>query len=259
MRGSRLARGAVTVPLVLLAAACGSTTTGGTATGTTAASPSSVAPSSVGAAVTATSAAPTSVAPTLADGRVACDWAPSTGDSGDRKPGLPPADATTKGIATVTMKTNQGTIVFTMDRAKTPCTAASFTWLASKKYFDDTPCPRVTDPGQGLGILQCGDPAGDGSGGPGYTIPDEALTGATYPAGELAMANTGSAHSGGSQFFLLFEATTELTPTYTPFGTITQGLDVVSKIAKAGNDGSNPAGGGKPTLATTIQSFTVTG
>ena len=58
-------------------------------------------------------------------------------------------------------------------------------------------------------MLQCGDPTGTGSGGPGYTIPDENLSrqaaGATYPAGTVAMANTGQAHSGGSQFFLVYK------------------------------------------------------
>jgi peptidyl-prolyl cis-trans isomerase B (cyclophilin B) len=234
-------------PVLLLAAACGSSSTGGTASAGTPAT------------ATATAAAPaTSAAASAPAGEVACDWEPAASDGGTRKPGLPPADAPDTGTATVTMKTNLGDIVFTMNRAKTPCTAASFTWLASKKFFDSTPCPRVTDPGQGLSILQCGDPAGDGTGGPGYTIPDENLTGATYPAGEVAMANSGSAHTGGSQFFLIYEDS-QLGPTYTPFGTVTQGLDILTAIGKAGNDGSNPAGGGKPAKAVTITSFTVSG
>ncbi|MDQ7992887.1 MAG: peptidylprolyl isomerase, partial [Propionicimonas sp.] len=117
-------------------------------------------------------------------------------------------------------------------------------------------CHRVTD--EGIFVLQCGDPSGSGSGGPGYTVPDEfeAITG--YPAGTLAMANTGQADSGGSQFFIVYDET-PLPAQYTVFGSIDQaGIDLVAGIAAGGNDGSfGAAGGGKPLLPAEIESITV--
>ena len=156
---------------------------------------------------------------------------------------------------TATIVTNCGTIVAALDAAKAPHTVNSFAFLASKHYFDNTPCPRIVT--SGIFVLQCGDPKGDGTGGPGYTIPDENLNGATYPAGTLAMANTGQPHTGGSQFFICYQDT-PLPAQYTPFGTVTQGLDVIKAIAANGDDGSNPAGGGKPNKPVVIESFTVT-
>lgn len=157
---------------------------------------------------------------------------------------------------TATLQTNCGTITLRLDGAKAPHTVNSFAFLAGKKYFDNTPCPRIVD-GQGLFVLQCGDPTGQGTGGPGYTIPDENLSGATYPAGTVAMANTGQPHTGGSQFFLVFKDS-QLPPQYTPFGTITSGLGILQKIAAAGNDGSNPAGGGHPKVPVYLTHVTVT-
>ena len=86
-------------------------------------------------------------------------------------------------------------------------------------------------------MLQCGDPTGTGTGGPGYQFQDEnltatAVTGGTYPAGTVAMANSGP-DTNGSQFFLVYKDS-QLPPSYTPFGTITGGLDVLQKIAAAG-------------------------
>ena len=156
---------------------------------------------------------------------------------------------------TATIVTNQGTIVATLDGAKAPHTVNSFNFLAAHHYFDNSPCHRLTT--QGIYVLQCGDPTGTGTGGPGYTIPDENLTGATYPAGTLAMANTGQPHTGGSQFFFCY-ADTPLPPQYTPFGHVTQGLDVLKAIAAAGDDNSNGPGDGKPKKPVIIKSFTVT-
>ena len=153
-----------------------------------------------------------------------------------------------------TIVTNCGTIVAALDAAKAPHTVNSFAFLAGQHYFDHTICHRLTT--QGIFVLQCGDPTGTGTGGPGYTIPDENLTGATYPAGTLAMANTGQPHSGGSQFFFCY-ADTPLPPQYTPFGHVTQGLDVLKAIAAKGEDDSNGPGDGKPKSPVVIESFTV--
>jgi peptidyl-prolyl cis-trans isomerase B (cyclophilin B) len=153
---------------------------------------------------------------------------------------------------TATIDTNCGTIVVRLDGKHAPHTVNSFAFLAGKHYFDNTPCHRLTT--SGIYVLQCGDPTGTGSGGPGYTIPDENLKGASYPAGTLAMANTGQPHSGGSQFFFCYDDT-QLPPQYTPFGKVTQGLDVLKKIAAAG---SNPPGDGAPKQPVAITTFTVT-
>jgi peptidyl-prolyl cis-trans isomerase B (cyclophilin B) len=89
-------------------------------------------------------------------------------------------------------------------------------------------------------VLQCGDPTGSGSGGPGYEFGLENTDGATYPAGTVAMAHrSGEPGSNGSQFFLVYEDS-ELPPEYTVFGHITQGLDVLADIAAQGTaDGSD--------------------
>ncbi|MER6995796.1 peptidylprolyl isomerase [Streptomyces sp. NPDC000410] len=168
----------------------------------------------------------------------------------------------TTGTYKMSLKTNQGDIVVTMDAAKTPETVNSFKRLADKGYFDNTKCHRLTT--DGIYVLQCGDPKGDGTGGPGYTIPDENLTAlgkagkdgmVTYPAGTVAMANTGQPGSGGSQFFLVYKDS-KLTPTYTPFGTMdAAGLKAVKDVAAAGVDGG--ASDGAPKKAVTIEKAAV--
>ncbi|MFD3916304.1 peptidylprolyl isomerase [Streptomyces sp. NPDC058603] len=163
---------------------------------------------------------------------------------------------------TMALKTSQGDISIAMDAKKTPHTVNSFKALADKKYFDSTKCHRLTT--EGIFVLQCGDPKGDGTGGPGYTIEDENLTAlgkagadgsVTYPAGTVAMANTGQPHTGGSQFFLVYKDT-KLPPSYTPFGTMDDaGLKVVEAVAKAGVDGGT--GDGAPKKTVTVEKGTV--
>ncbi len=164
---------------------------------------------------------------------------------------LPPATPTGTGQVAATITTDQGAIGVTLDGTKAPCTTNALVSLAAQKYFDGTPCHRLTS--GGLNVLQCGDPSGSGSGGPGYKYADENLTGATYKAGTVAMANSGP-DTNGSQFFLVY-ADSQLAPDYTPVGTITSGLDVLTKVAAAGED---PTGDGKPKLAVNITSFTTT-
>jgi peptidyl-prolyl cis-trans isomerase B (cyclophilin B) len=155
---------------------------------------------------------------------------------------------------TARIVTNCGTIVVALDGKRAPATVNSFAFLSAKGYFTNTPCHRLTT--SGIFVLQCGDPTGTGTGGPGYTLPDENLKGATYPAGTLAMANTGQPHTGGSQFFFVY-ANTSLPPQYTPFGRVRTGLDVLTRIAKAGTDNANGQGDGHPSQPVVIESFTV--
>jgi peptidyl-prolyl cis-trans isomerase B (cyclophilin B) len=161
----------------------------------------------------------------------------------------------------VTLKTNNGDIPVTLDRAKAPCTVQSVEHLAKAKFYDETPCHRLVA-SDNFKVLQCGDPTGQGTGGPGYTIPDEKPTdlpaapsaqGASiYPRGAIAMANTGQPNSGGSQFFLVF-VDTFLPPDYTIFGTVSDaGLAVLDKIGADGVADDTGTHDGKPKLATTI-------
>jgi peptidyl-prolyl cis-trans isomerase B (cyclophilin B) len=167
-------------------------------------------------------------------------------------------DTDAKGTVAATMHTSAGAIGLTLDRALAPCTVNSFLSLSKQGYYTNTTCHRlVTNPT--LHVLQCGDPTGLGSGGPGYTIPDEVFPELTYGRGYVAMANTGQPNSGGSQFFLIY-GQTELPPQYTVFATISPaGLKVLDQIAKAGDDGSlEPSpGGGKPNQPVTITTIDV--
>ncbi|MGX7670280.1 peptidylprolyl isomerase [Plantactinospora sp. DSM 117369] len=171
--------------------------------------------------------------------------------------GLPDFDgAAQTGTATMRLSTNLGQIAITMDRARTPCTVASFQHLAGRKFFDGSACHRLVT--EGIFVLQCGDPSGTGMGGPDYRFADENLTGARYGRGVVAMANTGEPGTNGSQFFIIFQdSTSGLQPLYTPFGTVTTGLDVVDRVAAGGHDNSIAAGGGTPKVGITIQTLSV--
>jgi peptidyl-prolyl cis-trans isomerase B (cyclophilin B) len=165
--------------------------------------------------------------------------------------GLPTGNSTSPYTATV--QTNLGPIALTALTDKAPCATNSFKFLAQKGYFDNTSCHRLTT--AGIYVLQCGDPTGSGAGGPGYQFPDENLTGATYPAGTVAMANSGP-DTNGSQFFLVYQDT-ELPPKYTPFGRITSGLNLLTTVAAKGSDNSNGQGDGHPNQHVTIQSVRI--
>ncbi|MCV7065188.1 peptidylprolyl isomerase [Mycolicibacterium houstonense] len=161
----------------------------------------------------------------------------------------------------VSMVTTQGNIGLQLDNAKAPCTVNSFASLASKNFFNDTPCHRLTT--GGLSVLQCGDPTGQGTGGPGYQFANEYPTNqyqpdnpalqqpVLYPRGTLAMANAGP-NTNGSQFFLVYQDS-QLPPNYTVFGKIDDtGLATLDKIAAAGVAGGG--GDGKPALDVELKS-----
>ncbi|MCV7180113.1 peptidylprolyl isomerase [Mycolicibacterium sphagni] len=170
---------------------------------------------------------------------------------------------TTPATVTASMSTNQGNLGLNLDNAKAPCTVNSFASLAQKGFFNDTPCHRLTT-SPSLSVLQCGDPTGQGTGGPGYQFANEYPTDqypegdpalqqpVTYPRGTLAMANAGPG-TNGSQFFLVYKDS-QLPPNYTAFGTIdATGLATLDKIAAAGVDGGGQDG--KPATAVQIKSI----
>jgi peptidyl-prolyl cis-trans isomerase B (cyclophilin B) len=192
---------------------------------------------------------------------------------------VPPAAPDYQAAYSASINTGLGKIGINLLNSKATCAVNSFVHLASANFWNNSQCHRLSTTG-GLYMLQCGDPTAKGSqtlscssttigtGGPGYEFASENLAGvpavagssgqeATYPAGTVAMANSGSANSNGSQFFLVYKATT-LPPDYTPFGTITSGLDILQKVAKAGTSCTySGAGGGVPKEKVVINSVTV--
>ncbi|SDD08625.1 peptidyl-prolyl cis-trans isomerase B (cyclophilin B) [Geodermatophilus telluris] len=220
---------------------------------------------SADAATSSSSSAPAEAtaapATTNADGTVSCTYAPDTsGNSNLVEAGTPPDPAATPATGTVPvlMSTSQGEIPLTLDRAKAPCAAASFAYLAQQQFFDGSTCHREVN-AESFGVLQCGDPTGTGQGGPTYKFAEEVTPETTYPRGTIAMANSGSPGSTGSQFFLVF-TDSQLPPDYTVVGTVDEaGLAVLDTIAAAGNDGSfEPSpGGGAPNVPVTIDTMTV--
>jgi peptidyl-prolyl cis-trans isomerase B (cyclophilin B) len=148
-----------------------------------------------------------------------------------------------------------GNFAATLDADTAPCTVNSFVSLAKQGYFDDTPCHRLTT--TNIYVLQCGDPTGTGTGGPGYTIPDEFFPTDKYGPGTLAMANKqGVQNSGGSQFFVVYQQT-DLPPQYTVFGHIdAAGLKDVQKVAAKGTDNAFGQGDGHPRTPVKITKVT---
>jgi peptidyl-prolyl cis-trans isomerase B (cyclophilin B) len=136
---------------------------------------------------------------------------------------------------TLTLRTNCGNITATLLTKEAPQTTTNISTLANRRYFNGTICHRLTT--EGIYVLQCGDPTAQGAGRPGgwkgYADENLPKSGAkNYPAGTLAMANSGP-KTNGSQFFLVY-ADTQLGPDYTIFGRITSGLDLLKKIAEVG-------------------------
>lgn len=190
----------------------------------------------------------------------ACEYKdlPKEGKSKERKDvGRPEAGAEARqGVRLLTLNTNRGAIKIQLDAEKAPCNTESISYLTGKKFYDGSPCHRLTT--QGLSVLQCGDPTGTGRGGPAYTTNDENLPikqKPAYPKGVVAMANSGPA-TNGSQFFIVYDDT-QLDPNYTIVGEVVEGMDIVEKVAKAGVKGKQP-GDGAPKLSVEVKTATVT-
>jgi peptidyl-prolyl cis-trans isomerase B (cyclophilin B) len=187
-----------------------------------------------------------------------CSW--TAGGTASKKVSVPSSTTPPKtGDVTVHVQTTDGPMTLTLDRSGAPCTVASFVSLVEQHYYDHTPCHRLVT--SGIYVLQCGDPTGTGTGGPGYSIPDEATGNETYPAGTIAMARTAAAHSGGSQFFIVYKDSPSLQQNlgvlqYTVFGKVTSGLSVVARVAAGGATGGSD---GAPKLPITLTKATVAG
>jgi cyclophilin family peptidyl-prolyl cis-trans isomerase len=145
------------------------------------------------------------------------------------------AGATYEAVVT----TNQGEFTILLDPDSAPVAANNFVFLARNRYFDDTICHRIIP----NFVVQCGDPTGTGTGGPGYTIVDEPPAPGEYEIGSIAMAKTAAPDSGGSQFFVITGTDgAALPPEYSLFGQVTDGFDTaVGAMAAAGTPSGEPS------------------
>lgn len=176
------------------------------------------------------------------------------------------------GTQTMTISTNLGPITVAIDDSKTPCAAASFTYLASKKFFDNTSCFQMHN--SGYFVIQCGDPTATGQGGPNYTYAPENVpvdNRPTYQTGMVAVGTPPTASgNNGSQFFIVYKDTQDdpsadpANPTsvlpgeFTVLGTVSTGMDIVQKVAAGGLVPSkSDANTGKPKTALNINTLTV--
>lgn len=192
-----------------------------------------------------------------------CEWIPeTTGENPNlQEVGTPEVGDPPTGPAQMTITTNHGVIEVEMDAEKIPCTYASFVHLSEQGFYDNTPCHRLTTQ-PGLYVLQCGDPTGTGSGGPTYRYAEENLptdAEVTYPRGTVAMAKASPPSTTGSQFFLVYDDT-PISPVYTVVGRITEGLDIIERIAADGasDTAGLPTQDGAPNTPVTIESLRIT-
>ncbi len=181
-----------------------------------------------------------------------CTYTPT--GSATKSVGVPTFDTVTaRRPVMYSLVTSAGTITIQALTTQAPCTTNSFSFLAGKKYFDGSKCHRLTT--QGIFVLECGDPAGEGTSDPGYSYPDENLSGAAYPTGTVAVSKAQPGRNGG-QFFLTYgDPTLRMPPQWTPFGNVIDGLDVLRKIAEKGT--ANGSTDGRPKEPVVIKSFTV--
>jgi peptidyl-prolyl cis-trans isomerase B (cyclophilin B) len=188
------------------------------------------------------------------------------------------------GFSTVTIKTNKGDIEATMDLSKTPCTAASWKYLAGRNYYNNARCFQL-DTAQKT--ISCGDPKNDGTGEPSYQYGNELVPTAPlgdsnasatlapsssaspsaspapadstyYAKGTIVMINNGAGTNGG-QFMIVYDDKSTLSNSYTVVGTVTRGLDLVQAIAAGGATDTSGAAApaGAPNQLLAIQSMSV--
>ena len=214
------------------------------------------------------SASASSSAGTVAEPAHHCTYTKATPVS--KKVSFPPTTPDYTSSYQATINTNLGPITVNLLNDKATCTVNSFVHLAQAGFFNNTQCHRLLT--SGIYVLQCGDAYATsttkldcnisstvGSGTPGYEYASENLTNAKYPAGTVAMANGGTATSNGSQFFIVYkDSSSGLGPSYTPFATVSSGLDIVQNVAKDGYSCTYPqAGGGVPKKKVIIDSVTI--
>jgi len=186
-------------------------------------------------------------------GTPVCDFRAAPGDPG-RHVALPP-DRRATADGTVVLATSRGRLTFTLDAQRAPCATTAVSWLAHRRYYNGTTCPVLAKTAT-VSLLQCGAQPGITRSGPGFNLPEEGVSGATYPRGTVALNRTSTAvHSTGSQFLIIYKDG-RLPARYTPLGHVTAGLTVIDAIAAGGIQGGRTVGA--PTLAVTVDSATAT-
>ena len=179
--------------------------------------------------------APSPSNPSLGAVRPSFDVHPPSATPLASPPTAPVGDGTT-----ATISTELGDITFEIFNQSAPVASENFINLADVGYYDGLVFHRIIPDF----MIQGGDPNGNGSGGPGYTIEDEPIVG-SYTRGMVAMARTSAPHSQGSQFFILVKDTPSLNSGgYTIFGRVTSGMEVADQISLMPNGG----GQGSPAL-----------
>ena len=199
-----------------------------------------------------------------------CAWTRQSAQSNTdlKDVGTPPTkDIPTSGTRPMTITTNQGApIVISLDLTTAPCSGADLTYLAGKKFYDNTDCTEITTEG----AVHCGDPAGTGLGGPTYSFYDESVPSAPqpsaspaskaktplYPKGTVALIGNPPG-TNGSQFLIFFSDFSPADPKYPIVGKVTGGMDTVAKISKIPTVDNGSGSKVKPKEKVTIQSLTV--
>jgi peptidyl-prolyl cis-trans isomerase B (cyclophilin B) len=185
---------------------------------------------------------------------------PSPASSTPAADGVPSKSIAEDRTWTGTLTINNIPLGVSLDGAAAPQAVSSTVSLVQKKFYDGLTCHRLTD--GGFYVLQCGDPQGNGSGGPGYSYGpiENAPADNVYKAGTIAMARQGNnAESQGSQFFIVYEDTTipaDDAGGYTVIGQVTSGLDELkAQVTDKGVEGGKTDGA--PAVKTTIDGFTL--
>ncbi len=207
-----------------------------------------------------TAGAPVSPDNALADvpdapATVACDGEVPPSRAHPTFPDPPAVDVRADATYEVDVATSCGTFTIRLDQEAAPQTVSSFLFLARQGFYDSTWFHRVVNPDAGgIGVVQGGDPQGTGQGGPGYELPDELPEAANpYQRYTVAMANAGPGTSG-SQFFVNTQDNSGLPPSYSQFGEVTEGREVIDRISGVPLGGPS---GDTPQEAVWVESITV--
>ena len=180
-----------------------------------------------------------------------CEKVEAPAPKEDAKLKKPKESLKASGTYVATVSTSCGDFKIALDAKRAPRTGGSFKYLADKGFFDGLTFHRIVS---GF-VIQGGDPKGDGTGGPGYTVVEKPPGGLQYTKGVVAMAKGGTEPAGasGSQWFVVTAEDAQLPPDYALLGKVTSGMEVVDKINGIEADPDT----GQPATPVVINSITV--
>jgi peptidyl-prolyl cis-trans isomerase B (cyclophilin B) len=183
-------------------------------------------------------ATPTPQSARAVQDQTGCEAASAPGPKDVGKLAKPKTELSASKTYVATVSTNCGDFEITLDSKRAPKTGGSFKYLADGGFFDNTTFHRV----ERDFVIQGGDPRGDGTGGPGYSVVEAPPSDLAYTRGVVAMAKTQLEKPGtsGSQFFVVLGEDVGLPPDYALLGKVTKGIEVVDKIAAVPVNGSTP-------------------